>query len=380
MVATTERIAALAPKEDFQIAPGVAHLCAGGETPILRGHRAVIDEFFAMKSDGMAGREEGLMGMLARCRERAARLLGVEAGDIAFLDSASDGINQLVAGLDWRAGDNVVLEDIEYPSDVFPWARLEARGVEVRVARQWGETPSLDRIAALMDERTRVLSVSQVSYLTGRRYGLDELADLCMLTGTLLSVDATHAAGVVPVPARHADIVVSSCYKYLLGVHGAAIFYRNPRTLADLAPQTVGWHSIAGRWSAADPTRFTLAADASRFEAGNPPFMALALLDNALAYLEQIGIARIERHVLALGGVLRAGLIARGIAVLTPEDPARRGPNICFLNDDPAALVAALAARGVLVWGGDGRIRVSLHAYNDTADVERLLAALDALR
>src|SRR4051794_24563080 len=287
---TVERIAALVPKEDFLVAPEMAHLCAGGETPILRSHRAAIDHFFDQKSHGFAGRDEGLMGLLARCRERVARLLGVDAADIAFLDSASDGVNQLAAGLDWRAGDNVVVEDIEYPSDIYPWARLEPLGVEVRVARQWGEEPTLERIAAAMDSRTRVLSVSQVSFLTGRRFALEDLRALCDRVGALLSVDATHATGVVPVPARHADVLVSSCYKYLLGVHGAAIFYRNPARLADLPPQTIGWHSITGARTIAAPTAYQWAPDASRFEAGNPPFMALALLDNALVYLEAVGI------------------------------------------------------------------------------------------
>lgn len=377
---TSSRITPLAPKEDFLRAAEVAHLCAGGETPVLRSHAAAIERFFTLKSEGMAGRETGLMGLLEDCRGKVARLLQVAPADIAFLLSASEGVSQLAAGLDWRPGDNVVVEDIEYPSDIYPWASLADRGVEVRVARQWGGEPTLERLAATMDERTRVLSVSQVSYLTGRRYRLEELAALAARVGALLSVDATHAVGVLPVEAHYADILVSSCYKYLLGVHGAAVFYRNPRRLRDLAPQTIGWHSVAGERTVEAPTDYRLRPDASRFEAGNPPFMALALLDNALAYLEQVGIARIERHVLALGGALRAGLIERDIAVLTPENPAQRGPNICFPCDDPAALVAALAARGVLVWGGDGRIRVSLHAYNDTADVERLLAALDALR
>jgi cysteine desulfurase / selenocysteine lyase len=374
---TAERVAALVSKDDFIHAGTVAHLCAGGETAVLKSHQAVIARFFQQKSEGMAGREEGLMGTLERCRTRAAALLGVDAADVAFLDSASDGVNQLAAGLDWQAGDNVVVEDIEYPSDIYPWTRLAPLGVEVRVARQWGEQPTLERIAAAMDSRTRVLSVSQVSFLTGRRYDLRDLRALCDRVGALLSVDATHATGVVPVPARYADVLVSSCYKYLLGVHGAAIFYRNPARLADLPPQTIGWHSITGERTLAAPTAYQLAPDASRFEAGNPPFMALALLDNALAYLEAVGIERIERHVLALGGNLWRALRARGLTLLTPEDPARRGPNICFAWHDPAALVSALADRNVLVWGGDGRIRVSFHLYNDGADVERLLAALD---
>lgn len=374
---TAERIAALVSKDDFLHASAAAHLCAGGETAILRNHQDVVARFFQQKSEGMTGREEGLMGTLERCRARAAALLGVDAADIAFLDSATDGVNQLAAGLDWRAGDNVVVEDIEYPSDIYPWTRLEPLGVTVRIARQWGEEPTLERLAAAMDERTRVLSISQVSFLTGRRYRLEDLRALADRFGALLSVDATHAAGVVPVPAHSADVLVSSCYKFLLGVHGAAIFYRNPQRLADLPPQTIGWHSITGARSIVAPAAYRLAPDATRFEAGNPPFMALAILDNALAYLEAVGIERIEQHVLALGGKLHRALRDRGLTLLTPEEPARRGPNICFAWPEPAALVRALEERGVLVWGGDGRIRVSFHLYNDETDIERLLAALD---
>jgi cysteine desulfurase / selenocysteine lyase len=374
------RIEALVDKSDFLTLPEVAHLCAGGETPILRSHAEAVARFFDLKSRGMAGREQGVMGILAACRQRVGDLLGVSADDIAFLSSASEGVNQLSAWLDWQPGDNVVVEDIEYPSDIYPWVRLRDRGVEVRVVRQAGDIPTLERIAAAMDERTRVLSASQVSYLTGRRYDLADLATLARQHGSLLSVDATHAVGVVPVAAQHADILVSSCYKFMLGVHGAAVFYRNPERLAALEPLTVGWHSIGGRHTVAAPTDYALRPTAARFEAGNPPFMALAVLENALRYLDAVGIERIERHVLALGQLLWRGLRDRGFELLTPEDAANRGPNICFAWDDTAGLVAALAERNVLVWGSDGRIRISLHAYNDQEDVERLLAGLDSVR
>lgn len=377
-MATEQRIAALLDKGRFLRAGEVAHLCAGGETPILRSHAAAVERFFALKSDGFAGRETGLMGLLARVRGRAGAILGVPADDIAFLNSSSEGLAQLAAGLDWRAGDNVVIEDIEFPSGLYPWTTLAARGVEVRVVRQSDGAATLDRLAAALDDRTRVLATSQVSYLTGRRYDLAALRALADRYGALLSIDATHAAGVVPVAARHADILVSSCYKFLLGVHGAAIFYRNPARLGDLAPRGPGWHSVASAHSVATPTTFALRPTAARFETGNPPFMALAVLDNALATLETIGIERIERHVLALGSRLWPALRERGLTLLTPQDPAERGPNICFAWPDAVGLAEALAARGVLVWGGDGRVRVSFHAYNDDDDLDRLLDALDA--
>lgn len=377
MVTTTQQITSLVPKTDFLRVPEVAHLCAGGETAILRSHTAAIERFFEGKSDGLAGRSIQTMGLLERTRQRAADLFGVPARDMAFLSSSTDGINQLAAGLDWQTGDNIVIEDIEFPSDIYPWARLENRGVEVRVVRQWGSDASLARLADAIDGRTRVVSTSHVSYLTGRRYDLEALADIAHEAGSLLCVDATHAAGVLPVAARHADIVVSSCYKFLLGVHGAALFYCNPERLGSLQPQQIGWNSVASSGGVADPTTFALRPDATRFEAANPPFLALAVLENALAYIDAIGIDRLAEHVLALGDLLWDSLDARGIRPISPRDPAQRGPNVCFLWPDPAALTAQMAEQGVLIWGDNGRVRVSFHAYNDAADIERFLTALD---
>ena len=100
------RIEALVDKSDFLTLPEVAHLCAGGETPILRSHTEAVARFFDQKSRGMVGREQGLMGTVASCRRLVGELLGVSADDIAFLSSASEGVNQLSAWLDWQPGDN----------------------------------------------------------------------------------------------------------------------------------------------------------------------------------------------------------------------------------------------------------------------------------
>jgi selenocysteine lyase/cysteine desulfurase len=160
-------------------------------------------------------------------------------------------------------------------------------------------------------------------------------------------------------------------------VHGAALFYCNPERLSGLRPQQLGWNSAATSGGVTNPTGFTPRDDARRFEAANPPFLALAVLDNALAYIEEIGVARIERHVLALGELVWDALEQRGIRPISPRDPQRRGPNVAFLWPDPARLTAQLAERGVLIWGDSGRVRVSFHAYNDQDDIERFLAALD---
>ncbi len=116
-----------------------------------------------------------------------------------------------------------------------------------------------------------------------------------------------------------------------------------------------------------------------RFEIGNPSFISVYVLENGLATLMRAGIDRIERHVLNLGGILRGRLLDLGLPVLTPEASERRAGNICVALDEPEMLAAQLRARGVLTWGADGRIRLSVHGYNDAADIDRAVAALNTL-
>jgi cysteine desulfurase/selenocysteine lyase len=366
----------LIDKTEFVGLDGVAHLCTGGEAPWLRSHTAACERFGVLKSGGIAGREE-MFAIGARARERAARLLGVAPGEVAFLAHASEGLNQAVHSVEWRAGDNVVFADLEYPSLIYPAARLRERGVQPRVVRTRGHYLALDDLAAQVDRRTRLILVSQVSYLTGQRLDLARCAEIARGAGARLAVDATHAAGVVPVPGALCDFVVSSCYKWLLATHGVGLFAYDARRVGALVPATVGWHSVGHRGGPGDPFAMDWRADASRLEAGNPSLLGLAVLDNALTRLGQLSPDDVARHAQRLGGELIEGLKARGWPVITPEAAEERAGNVCFLADDAAGLAARLAALRVLVWGGEGRIRVSPHVHCDRDDVGRFFEALD---
>jgi cysteine desulfurase / selenocysteine lyase len=367
---------ALIDKREFVGLDSVAHLCTGGEAPWLKSHGAACERFGVQKSGGMAGREE-MFAVGARARVAAARVLGVAPAELAFLAHASEGLNQAVRSIEWRAGDNVVFADVEYPSLIYPAALLRERGVEPRVVRTRDHYLSLDDVAAQVDRRTRLVLVSQVSYLTGQRLDLGRCAEIAHTAGARLAVDATHAAGVVPVPGGLCDFVVSACYKWLLATHGVGLFAYSAQRVGDLVPDTVGWHSVGHRGGLADPLTMKWRADASRLEAGNPSLLGLAVLENALARLARLAPAEVEAHTSRLGAELIEGLKTRAFTLLTPEAAEERAGNVCFRSDDASGLATRLAALGVLVWGGEGRVRVSPHVHNDESDIVQFFDALD---
>jgi len=359
---------------DFRIPEGVSHVCAGGEPPFLFRHDAALLQYAVDKSSGMPGRT-AMEAKVDYVRGKLAAMWGAEPGEIGFVSSVADGVAMVAESLEFRDGDNIVVDTVEYPSVVAPFAMQRHPKLEIRVAR--GNAP--DRVAALVDARTRVIGASCVSYMTGERFDLDALRVAADKVGALLVVDFTQAAGWLPIKASVADFAFSACYKWLLGTTGVAVAYWNRARQPAWIPSTAGWHSIAtfGRPDWAGP--IGVKADALRFTRGNPAHGPVYVLAEALDYLGQADPALLRRHVSTLTAELLARLAKAGIPVTTPMDPARHGANVCMDSSAAQAMCDELHARKVYSWNGHGRLRFSFHGYNSMADVDRIMTELPGI-
>ena len=370
----------LIAKSEFVGLEDITHLAAGGESPMLKSHRQAVDQFMIDKSRGEQARAlEADMVELAR--GKCASLFSVNPDEITFLSNASEGINNVAYGIDWQKGDNVIVADVEFPSGILPWTRFEKLGVEVRIVRHKSWFIDLEDIAALIDARTRVVSISHVSMFTGQRIDLESLSRLVRSSNALLLLDATHAAGVVPVDASLADIMVSSCYKWLLGVHGAAVFYVNRQRLPDFRPPFLGWNNSIEHGGWERPTEFALQPTAHQFQPGNASFISVYILNNALDQILKTGIKAIEQHALTLSGMIYEAVKSIGFELMTPFEDLQRAGNVCFMAENLETIRQQLERQQILIWGayaGFGRLRISTHLYNDSSDVERCIAALQS--
>lgn len=367
---------ALIDKKSFLGLDECTFLYCGAESPPHSGGLEAVKEYYANRGKGPIGREKNAE-VEASCKRSVARLLGIRDDRIAFMSNSSEAISMIAQSLDLKPGDNVVINTLEFPSGVLPWLLLKAKGVEVRVVPHVHWQVQVEDTLARVDERTRLVIASHVSYQTGARFDYKSLYDQLRRTGTLFLLDATQSLGAVPVDASFADFVVCSSYKWLLSTHGLGILAVNPERVGDVAPSYVGWRSVEDMFS---PTRFEsfrFQDDARKFELGYPSYPTIYSLNYSTELLNAIGVENIERHILSLGGLLIEDLKWMGYEVMTPENPSLRAGNISFLCEDGEETADRLRKDGIYVWGGDGRVRASLHLYNDSLDVNRFVGKLN---
>jgi selenocysteine lyase/cysteine desulfurase len=286
-------------------------------------------------------------------RASFARLVGVPPGEVCIGSQASALTGLIAASI--PDGARVLAAEGEFTSLLFPFLAQEARGVEVRCV-------PLGRLAEEIDARTTLVAVSAVQSSSGALADLDEVADAAAAHGARTFVDATQAVGWLPLEARRFDYLTCAAYKWLLCPRGVAFMTIRPEHLEEVVPHAAGWYAAADIWSSIYGPPLRLATDARRLDV-SPAWLAWLGAASSLAMLEEVGIAAIHAHDLALAGALRSGL------GLPAGDSA-------IVRLEGEGVAERLQAADLRVSSRAGAARLSFHLHNTHADVDRALEAL----
>jgi selenocysteine lyase/cysteine desulfurase len=309
-----------------------------------------------------------------------ARLLHGEPDEVAVTTSVSQGVNAIVSALPLERGGRtrIVISEYEFPTVGQIAHAQELRGAEVVHVRPEadGSIPA-EKFAAAIDERTALVCCTTISYRTGHRHDVAAIAEAAHANGALVLADSYQAAGAIELDARAlgADFITGGTVKYLLASAGLGFLWVRRELLGGLLPTQTGWFADEDIFRM-DISDYSPHATARRFDAGTPPVPNIYAGVAGLAVLQETGVPAVEAHVSALNTRLIDGLKELGATVVTPTDPAHRGPLVCVRSTDAAGLVASLAEENVICSLRDENLRVAAHLYNTEDDIDTLLGAL----
>ena len=376
-VVSTRLTPGISARAEFPIFEHAVYANSCSQGALANRVRAAAEEWLAGWDEN--GAEWGVWVERADAARAAfARLLHAAPGELAVTTSVTQGVSGIVSALDLRARPRIVISEYEFPTVGQIAHAQELRGAEVVHVRPEadGSIPP-ERFAEAIDERTALVCCTTVSYRTGHRNDVAEIARLAHEQGALCLADSYQAIGAIDFDA-HAlgvDFATGGTVKYLLGSSGLGFLYVRTGLLPDLLPSQTGWFADEDIFRM-DISDYSPAADARRFDAGTPPVPNIYAGLAGMSLVDEAGTDAIEQHVAGLATRLIDGLEELGAVVPTPRDPARRGPLVCVRSTDVGALVETLAAERITCSERDANLRISLHLYNVEDDVDRVLDAL----
>ncbi len=340
-------------------------------------HRALAGTLDDQEASVPGGYISSTRGLIAKC-------LGVDTGEIALIGSTSMGLSQVAAGLPWRKGQNVVVYQDDYPSNVYPWMALAERGVEVRFLniRELGRVRAID-VQGQVDEDTRLVALSSSHFVTGWRLEVAAIGRWLRSRGILFCLDAIQTLGAFQTPLDQVDFMAADGHKWLLGPLGAGVLYVRREVQDLLRPTAYGWHNVEGPGFVTQDS-IVLRRDARRYEAGSLNLIGVAGLRAAFALLEEVGIGEIEADLLGKRRWLVPRLQERGMevlnsfptglnegAIVTFGIPGRSSTEVQQTLQEAGIIASLRTTRDGREW-----IRVSPHYYNTMAELERFLEVL----
>jgi len=358
----------------FPVTRRWAYLNSAAVAPLSVPARNAMRRLADDQCERGAQRYEQWFEAYERCRAAAARLIGASSDEIALVANTSSGVTTVARGIHTRPGDNVVVPEREFPANVYPWMGLP--GVEVRRARKRRGRLLAENVAALVDARTAVVSVSFVDWLTGHRTDLPAIAEVAHDHGALFFVDAIQGLGALPLDVEEGgiDALAADGHKWICGPEGAGLLYVRREARERIAPSGPSWLSVR------HPTRFldydlAPAPSARRYEGGTPNTCGIYGLTAALELILEQGLDAIASRVLELSALVRREARRKGIALACEAEGAEASGIVSLVLEDAPVFAAALEARSVIVAAREGFLRVATHYFNSEEDVGRLMDA-----
>jgi selenocysteine lyase/cysteine desulfurase len=368
-------------RELFEIPEGVAYLNCAYMSPQLRSAREVGERAVARKSRPWEITPDDFFEDVEKSRALFARLVGAEADGVALIPSVSYGIAVAAANVKVESGEDILILEDQFPSNVYSWRELAARK-EAKVVTV-PRPPDHDWTSAVLGhlgENTAVVAVPNCHWTDGSLLELRRIGGRAREVGAALVVDGIQSLGAHPFDVAEVgpDFLVASAYKWLLGPYGVGFLYVG-EDYREGAPIEHNWINRRGseNFSGLVGYEDAFQPGARRYDVGERSnFVLLPMATEALRQILDWGVENVSETVGTLTDAIEEEAKKRGIEAIPAQRRARHMVGLKLGSHAPQDLAARLAREGVFVSVRGESVRLSPHLYNTAEEVDRLFAAL----
>ncbi|MBK7980542.1 MAG: aminotransferase class V-fold PLP-dependent enzyme [Ignavibacteriae bacterium] len=360
------------------IKTGLVYFNHAAVGPISTLVKSKLDEYLLQRSETVVENYFETIPQVKSAKEKIARLVNSDVNSIGWTDNVSNAMNIIAQGLDWKYGDQIILNDIEFPANVYPFLNLKNIGVEILFAKSENWKVDLPEIEKLVTSKTRLISISMVQFLSGYRADIKAIGDYCKSKNIIFCVDGIQAAGNVNINLRNysVDFFAGGTQKWLMGLQGLSYFYISKNLFDKIIPKNIGWTSVKNAWHFLD-YKLDLLDNADRFQNGTNSRIAMIAIDESLNLFEKIGYAQIENKILENSTYFIQKLTDNGLNPILKNIEMKNIAGIVSLKiNNTENIMRNLKERKIACSLREGLIRFSPHFYNTKDEINYVVDEL----
>lgn len=338
-----------------------------------------INEYTKQRSGAKIENYPSFLKWNSNAKEKLGKLLGTTPNRLAWVDNVSNGLNILAQGLDWKPCDRIILNDIEFPSNIYPFLNLQRQGVEIDLIKSRNGIVDLEDIEKVITPKTKLVSISLVQFLSGYRADMHAIGELCKHYGIIFCVDAIQGVGVVQVDVGKSkiDFLSGGTQKWLMSSQGLSYIFLTEELQNRLVQKNVGWTSVENSWNLLDYD-LTLKPGADRFQNGTTNALGVAIFDSMLDLFLEFGMENVENRILENTNYFLEGLSHIDLPpILKDVDKKRLAGIVTFKHERAKEIYDALEKRRIYAAFREGMVRFAPHFYNTLEEIEQVVKQLE---
>lgn len=337
-----------------------------------------LNKVLTGKSESNIDNYPEFLSVVDDTKSKLALLINAQPDRIGFLDNTSNGINILAQGIPWRKGDRVLLNNVEFPANVYPFLNLRDQGVEIDFVKAKNGIVTAEDIINMIKPETKLVAVSFVQFLSGYRIDLKKLGSVCKEKNIILSVDGIQGLGAVRLDIQNfnIDFISSGTQKWMLGLKGFGFIYVSKKLQEDIKPKYVGWLAVKNAWDFLN-YKLELKESADALQGGTLNSLGIYALNTSLKIFEEFGHENVEKKILENTTYCLTELDKIGInAVLKEIERSNLAGIVSFKHNQAQRIFEELKKNNIDCSVREGMIRLSPHFYNTSRDIDKVINAI----